>query len=336
MPLGKTGCEPACNFDPYSVNRRRNLALARRQWFAAFGAAVGFLIIGTLTFSFAIGASNDLRTHAGATAIDMTEKRADLKQRRDAAEKALAELPNTRPANEITAEIDALMTSRKDLDPTGLGKCVDWLPSVAARDVCAKASRLKVELPAAQKREALEVELHAARDGLAQTSATKAFANGDAAAIVSLLERAGVRASVDNVNLYLSVLLVLALELGPGIAFMLAGVFAEQTRHTPAAPPKDSLKTSGSTNVVQLQNHRAKTIGTTGTPPMATGLEALLGQLKSIAVDGVVRLSQRKLAEAVGSKSRPMLGEQLKALCEQGKIEVDTNRSGTCIRLKVA
>ena len=235
MPLGKTGCEPACNFDPYSVNRRRNLALARRQWFAAFGAAVGFLIIGTLTFSFAIGASNDLRTHAGATAIDMTEKRADLKQRRDAAEKALAELPNTRPANEITAEIDALMTSRKDLDPTGLGKCVDWLPSVAARDVCAKASRLKVELPAAQKREALEVELHAARDGLAQTSATKAFANGDAAAIVSLLERAGVRASVDNVNLYLSVLLVLALELGPGIAFMLAGVFAEQTRHTPAA-----------------------------------------------------------------------------------------------------
>ena len=75
----------------------------------------------------AIGASSSLRVRASDSASATIALRASLVSRRAKAEHDLAALPAAeRGAGEIKAEIDTLLISSKDLDPRGLGPCIDY------------------------------------------------------------------------------------------------------------------------------------------------------------------------------------------------------------------
>ena len=64
-----------------------------------------------------------------ADAADMTRLRARAQRAYDDAAGKLKVMAATRTVQEINAEITRFEASRRDLDPTGKGACVGWLPN---------------------------------------------------------------------------------------------------------------------------------------------------------------------------------------------------------------
>ena len=187
----------------------------------------------------AIGASSSLRVRASDSASATIALRASLVSRRAKAEHDLAALPAAeRGAGEIRAEIDTLLISRKDLDPRGLGPCIDYV-SNAARLVCIKVGQAKVELARATKREAVEAELRTVTVQLEQMPPSGAPANLDALAIVGYLELAGLKLDVEAVNKILVALTVMAIECGSGLAFVAVGALRSVGKTEPPAHPQE-------------------------------------------------------------------------------------------------
>jgi hypothetical protein len=175
---------------------------------------LGIAIFGAYSLASALGASTNVRLQAGSNASDAAAQRAELTKRRDKAEADLKMLAPSKPSTELDAEIAKLIASRKDLNPSGNGDCVGWLPGIKSREVCVEVSELRVELARAKKHEALEIEIRETSGALGKISSASTAANVDAMALQGYLTLVGLRLDIDDVNRLLVALTVAAIELG--------------------------------------------------------------------------------------------------------------------------
>ncbi|MGD9806300.1 MAG: winged helix-turn-helix domain-containing protein [Hyphomicrobiaceae bacterium] len=305
----------------------------------AVAAFVGTLVCGAVSFTNLVGASMKHRLTAAVEATDETGKRADTRKAIKTAEGELATIGTTRPSATIQAEIDAKMTSRRDL----AGCEAKWLPSSRARSVCIEVNKFRAEKGIAERREALQRTISDAQAKLGAIDAGKTVGSADTAAIVLAAKMGGWSVSPEAVDLAKSVGTGLGVELLG--ALLLAGWDRSRGKITqiPRAsvhavlPPAQSSPDIGSpvasavfTPVVPTERSDRTEGENSPEAGDATARQRIIDRLKENA--GSVRGSQRALAKEVGvSPSR--FNTVLRDMAERGMVSVRTGATGTVVTL---
>lgn len=325
----------------------------------AVAAAVGTLVCGAVSFTNLVGASMKHRLTTAVEASDATSKRADTRKAIKQAEDELATIGATRPAATIEAEIEAKLTSRRDLQ----GCEAKWLPSSRARSVCIQVNKLRAEKGTAERREALQRTISAAQTTLGTIDAGKTVGSADTAAIVLAAKMAGWTVSPEVVDLAKSVGTGFGVELLG--ALLLAGWDRSRQKSrepttvqtprldTPPMPstplpqsesnwtPADTLALDGMDTVSTTATDEAcETPERAGRNEVSSGVQSL-----SVPMDPAERLLQlvterggdvfgghRSFARALGI-SHGHVSTVLGELSAAGKIAVEATKRGTRVRL---
>jgi hypothetical protein len=305
----------------------------------AVAALVGTVVCGAVSFTNLVGAAMKHRLTAAVEATDETTRRADTRKAIKAAEDELARIGTTRPSATIQSEIDAKLTSRRDLQ----GCEAKWLPSSRARSVCIDVNKLRAEKGTAERREKLQGTITAARAKLDGIDAAKTVGSADTASIVLAAKMIGWTVSGDVVDLAKSVGTAFGVELLG--ALLLAGW--ERSRGNSREPTTAFVRPCSDPAVLR-QDNGFTTSGAVFSPLVltersdrtegedspetgdATARQRIIDRLKENA--GSVRGSQRALAKDVGvSPSR--LNAVLRDMADRGVVSVRTGATGTVVTL---
>lgn len=325
MALGLEGAKP------FAIEGAMS---ALRSW--SLGRALALAVLGTVAMFYSLTAELSLmatiradsaaqRSHAGDAA-------AAAKARYAATQRELEALPLTRPGATIAADIERLKTTAKLAscnDPTAPGY------GPVTRRVCGEIASLKAEAATSVQRERLQRALRdAERDLAGAPPATKADAA--ASALNSYLATVGVPSDPGTLSEWLSLVPVLALELGSALAVILAGgtaVRQSPARRSSIAVPGFALgRTDGHDHdeADQVPGTPAHVIEALTAPGISPLKAALVAHLR--ASGGTLRSGQRGLAKALGA-STTELHRTIHALAAAGTIALSAAPSGTELRL---
>lgn len=205
------------------------LALGRT---VALGALATVAIAYSLTAELSLLATAKGDAAAGRAALaDVAEAR---KHERARLEADLAALGTVRPAGEVKAELDGIVTAHR------LGSCGPRLPA-ARRAICAEqVAPLRAELARAERR----AELSAKLSGQQRTVAGRVVGSADAgaAALGTYLAALGLQVPTGVLSQWLVLVPVLAIELGSALALVLVSALAATPTRGDNQPPAASKR----------------------------------------------------------------------------------------------
>ena len=324
-------------------------AVKLRRTVPAIAAVAGFVVFGSYSLSGALGNAAGLRMTRTADAADMTGQRARAQRVYDDAAGKLKVMPATRTAQEIGVEITRFEASRRDLDPTGKGVCVGWLPNTAARQACVTISEARAELGRAEERDRLTASMQTATATLDRLAGSKAMGNSDSAALAAILKRLGIVVEPVAVDEWLAILAVVLLELGGGIVLAFADVLGRPAPTvsprgvdtTPAAPltvpvvetttpttrpatTAAAATTKPTDNIIVLPT--AKWPGSDN--PATTS--SLAVWIQALPIGKGTKIAQRALARQLGV-TQQAVQKGLKRLSDAGVVEVVGGAHGTVV-----
>ncbi len=240
------------------------------------------------------GTSIAERSHTETTSENLKSRRKDLLSEK-------ASLPSVRPQGIVAAEIDGLEATPglKTCDP----KSEDY--GRASRKVCPKLSALKTELATATRLAEIDKEVSEIDTKLSASGPVLA-ADPGAASIVAYGKLLGFTLDVKAISELLTLIPVLALELGSALALVLVRAVTP-TRNAPeqafpVVSPIEGGTLEGLHGVVTEQGPEAR----------------LLEYLR--ANGGTVETGQRTLAKAVGLSTTRLNG-LLKSMAEVGRLK---------------
>ena len=324
-------------------------AVKLRRSVPAIAAVAGFVVFGAYALSGALGNAAGLRMTRTADAADMTSLRARAQRAYDDAAGKLKIMPATRTVPEISAEITRFEASRRDLDPTGKGVCVGWLPSIDARRTCVQISEARAELGRSEERDRLTASLQAATATLDRLAGSKAIGNSDSAALSAVLKRLGIVVEPVAVDEWLAILAVVLLELGGGIVLAFADVLGRPAPKvtsrgvdtTPTAPqtvpvaeaktPTTRPATTAAAATTKLTDNII-VLPTTKRPgsdnPATTS--SLAVWIQALPIGKGTKIAQRALARQLGV-TQQAVQKGLKRLSDAGVVEVVGGAHGTVV-----
>lgn len=300
-----------------------------REIGAAITCLIAALIFGTFSVVAALGSATGGRMVASLDAGDATTARAQAVTSIETKSKELAALAPTRTLQEIDADVARLEGSRRDLND-----CYGWLPDIKARAVCVDIQAAKAEGGRAQRRSEIEGEIAKARATIAAQPAKSTVANTDALALQGFASALGWTVTTDTLNRLLVLVSVLAIELGGGLAFAVAGSLGRASTATAAdkACQPETQRTDDQTPLDAGGLDGGK--GVNARPTILTVADDLGGRLLALVETqgGSVLGSTRKFGSALGA-SHTAVATALEGLEAAGRIVVESGKHGTVVRL---
>lgn len=285
------------------------------------GVAIAYSL--TAELGLMAGARGDVVAERSAALRASSDAQGDAqraRERYDAAKTELANLPASRPAAEVQAEVDALL-----LTP-GADGCTT-INGRVTKTVCPQVAALRIELGRAQRRSALEALMAQPMPAAPHAAHDVGQADPAAAALVVYLTALGVAVAPERLTEWLALIPVLALEVGSALAGVLV-----QAVSPPAArrtPERRSEAVTGE-EVGHGVDHPE--------PPLITDDAAAREKVKIAILDqlekrgGSVASSERGLAALIGT-SRPTVRRAIHGLMLAGVIAAEAGRNGTLLRL---
>ena len=206
---------------------------------------------------------------------------------------------------------------------------------------CTEASGLQSELGRAQRRQSLQDTIAGAVGE--PDRATVRSADPAAAAISTYLAAAGIQLPADTLTAWLSLVPVLALEIGSALAGLLVASYAPaarthrrtntDNRRAPAIGATPAIWVASETPMPIRQGaDAADHAPITLDQPICADQREILDRLKHVATAGTIKASQRGLARLIGLP-QSSLNEKLHALAAIGVIALSTSNAGTAITL---
>jgi len=217
-------------------------ALKNRMWSQAAASAVVWVVVTGYSLTSALGhaALNryDTAGQRAAEAQVYKDLRADLKRAQD----QLSWIPQHRPAQAVSAEIEGQKTNRFWATTKG---CTE-IPGRTTREFCQQYQALNAELGSAQQASALEQRIAAIHAKLGDATRTTVMSEADPQAAV--LAKLGAifmpSMTTEDVQTALTLFIALLLEIGSGLGLYVA--FSQWRMYetaVPAAPQMASLQT---------------------------------------------------------------------------------------------
>lgn len=281
----------------------------------------------TAELTLVSGVRGDVIAKRGQVLQSVTDAEADIKrakQRYDDARADLASLPATRSASEVQGEIDKLL-----LTPGAEG-CVQ-INGKVTRSVCPKVAELRIEKARAERKAELEAIVATPLPKTQSTGQAVQDSDPGASALATYLAAAGIEIPTDILSAWLSLVPVVALELGSAFA----GVLVQSVAPANKFVTSESVKTANKPFVEPLG-------GSPMVQPTRAGFsdDAVRGQerVKSAILDqlknrgGSVQTGERGLALSLGAK-RSTVRRALNGLVMAGLIAAEASRNGTMLRL---
>lgn len=281
----------------------------------------------TAELTLVSGVRGDVIAARGQALQSASNAKADVKraqQRYDDARAELASLPLTRSAAEVQGEIDKLL-----LTPGAQG-CTQ-INGKVTRSVCPKVGELRIEKARAERKAELETIIATPLPKAHATQQPVQEADPGASALATYLAAAGVEIPTDILSAWLSLVPVIALELGSAFA----GVMVQSLSQGNKSALSESVKTDnkpfvepiGGSPVVQPTNAGFSEDTVRGQERVKN---AILDQLKERG--GPVQIGERGLALSLGAK-RSTVRRALNGLVVAGLIAAEASRNGTMLRL---
>lgn len=326
LALGLEGAKPFAIEGAFS---------AFRSW--SFGRAAALATLGVASVLYSLSAELSLvasiRADRAAERTHAADQTAAVRARYGATKDELAALPASRPAGTIEADVARLKTtpglvSCDDPTATGFGPI--------SRRVCGELAALKGEAEVTAQRERLKQALALAERDLGNAGPATTKADPAASALATYAEAVGYRLQPATLSEWLTLIPVLALELGSALALVLvngtrrstpAAVLGTPSRappeHHPEGRPASNIDLTPDAGIGPVDGQPADPW--TGTTPVA--LRAYLE-----GAGGTVRTGQRALARALGASTTD-LHRTLHSLASAGVIAMTTAPTGTELRL---
>lgn len=207
-------------------------AIRNRMWSQAAAAACVWLVVTGYSLTAALGhAALNRQDTTGERAVQAQtykDLRADLKRAQD----QLSWVPQHRPAAAVESDISGMKGQR----PWAWTKECSDIKGKEGREFCQKFHGLGAELASAQQGQRLEERISAINAKLAGVSGGKAMAEADPQASV-LAQLTGI--SVEKVQIGLTVLVAILLEIGSGFGMFVA--FSQWRLHDRQAPSAPAM-----------------------------------------------------------------------------------------------
>jgi hypothetical protein len=192
-------------------------SLDDRRWLAALIAGAALILGGSYSITAALGSAAGSRYNAASTEQSATDARKRAQAAYDAAAAELAKIEPTRSVAELLPIVEgAKPQCRVRVDGTG------------RQTVCAKPSGLLAELGRANRRAELQDKVDRANATL--NTGPVRQANSDAHVLGRYVAAVGLEVSADRLNDLLTILAVVMIEAGGGLALALGLALAPTTR----------------------------------------------------------------------------------------------------------
>lgn len=208
-------------------------AVKNRMWSQAAAAAVVWVVVTAYSLTSALGhaALNRLDT-AGTRAVQAQtykDLRADLKRAQD----QLSWVPQHRPAQSVSADIENAKTQR----PWGWTKGCTEVNGKSNRDFCQQYHAWVAEVAAGRQAVVLETRIAEVQGKLGGMQGTSAMADADpqAAVLTKLASTFFPNLKVEDMQTALTIFVALLLEIGSGFGMYVA--FSQWRLHPEAAEP---------------------------------------------------------------------------------------------------
>jgi hypothetical protein len=212
---------------PFVVAR----ALAQRNWLAVAAGAAFFAIMSLYSFSAAVGFAAQHRLTKSVERLGSAKRYQDLRQRHAALQESRKNLGSPRASTVIREQRDVLLlTPRPGKQTIGELSAKCTLNRNDAQAICDQWRNLGIELATALEAERIDAELQTLR---AKLDATPAVESGDdpQTVAISRLGRWFARTfPSEDIQLGLSLLLALVIEVGSGFGLFLATSLRAQRR----------------------------------------------------------------------------------------------------------
>jgi hypothetical protein len=191
------------------------LSLDRKQWARAAMVLVALVVTGTYSVVAALGSASGGRMNAVATELATTGTRQRAQAAYDQARAVLAQLAPSRPL----AEVEVMLAVAK---PT----CRVTVLNGKRDTFCTPNASLVAEKARAQRRVELQTQMDRANAALSEAPAH--VANTDAKALQRYLGALEIRIDADRLNDLLTLLAVLVIECGGGMALAVGMALSEK------------------------------------------------------------------------------------------------------------
>jgi hypothetical protein len=317
-------------------------AVSRREVARASQIGIAWLLAVSFSVVAALGSMGGSRLDATSTATHHAEQHARAVTTLRTAEQSLVGIPAGRSAAELAPLIRAAKARTSCDKPTG---------GAIAR--CQDIANLEAEAARSTRRDTLTAEIAKARAALDYIRPAKAT-NADAIVLAQYTAAVGVTIDPARLALLITLLAVVLLEAGGGLAFAVADALAVSQ---PVAPTEKRASSTASTAPTSDRTQPPAAIPepepaepakpqqppASGQTPDADRTPSIQPDAKPVsdlidllrARNGVLCASQASIAKTLGaSKSRT--GEILHALADAGRITLTTTPKGSVVQLVAA
>jgi hypothetical protein len=328
---------------------------AFRAWSLMRGLSLALLAIAAVAFSL----TSELALIAGNRG-DMTARRASVVEQSDArrarmqaAQSELAALAPSRPAADVQADITKLLA-----DNPKAGDC-QIMDGPVSRAVCPQVAVLNGEIARTQRRIELQTVIERLTDALVVNGAVKVADPASSALSIYLAALFGVTVSTDTIAQWLTLVPVLALELGAALAAVLVEAVGGKTDTgaidaRPLIEAGDRRETHDHGHGDRLNGGSRPAIGKPNRRPSIEVADRKPASKPGVAQDGRRLTAQDKVAQTIVSHlkanggslshaqrglarrlraSRRTLQRAINALAAAGVLAVEATHSGTLLRL---
>ncbi len=280
------------------------------------GRGVGLTVLGLVCITYSLTSELSLMATSRGDLVASRQASVDhateVTDRRERLIRELDSLADTRPSEAITAQLDAILSDRR------LKGCKTTLDKPAYRETCqAKVAPLKVELATAQRRTALQVEL----ESLIGPHTTNTVSDPGSTSLATLLATFGIVVPVAVLAQWLTLVPVVALEVGSALALMVIAPQQVPVMAATAAFPTSTVAVGlpelGPTSALGTSREQASS--------------AILNHLRA-STDGTLAHSERGLAKLVGA-DRSTTRRAIRDLAQLGLVKIDqATKKGTVLR----
>ena len=207
-------------------------ALRNRMWSQAAASAVIWVVVTGYSLTSALG-------HAALNRLDTTGSRAvaaasykDLRAELKRAEDQMGWIPQHRPVQTVTSEIDGIKNQRQ----WSWTKSCTEVNGKPNRDFCQQFHALSAELASAKQGTELTQQISTVKAQLAKSQGTSVMSEADpqAAVLAKLAGMLGMTIKLEDMQTTLAVFVALLLEIGSGFGMYVA--FSQWRLYDHAAP----------------------------------------------------------------------------------------------------
>jgi hypothetical protein len=284
-------------------------ALIRGRSWSEIGVALAALMLaGSYSITAALGSAAGSRYNAATTEQSTTDAR---KRAQIAYNQAQAEIEKLEPSRSV-AELLPLVEAAKP-------QCRIRVDSTGRQTVCAKPSGLLAELGRAHRRAELQGAVDKASAVLSAMPGRQA--NSDANALGRYLSAIGLEVSDARLNDLLTILAVVMIEAGGGLALALGLALTPTTQRTDEHPAEHSRTPDTDTPNTTASGVRPVNVR----PSTVADWLALQG--------GKAQTSMRRLAAEIG-RSPSAIHDELRKLSAAGVIAISAGPRGTWIEAR--